>query len=72
MVINVVLGSVQSHSRSAAGRQPRAAPPVAGRNASKIYDMIGTFGLLLLVFMGGRFLSQLINPCFRTFQQIFF
>ncbi len=36
----------------------------------KIYDMIGTFGLLLLVFMGGRFLGQLISPVLELFKNI--
>src|SRR6476661_7518424 len=35
--------------------------------ARRIYDTVGTFGLLLLVFWGGRFLSGLINPVFAFF-----
>ena len=33
----------------------------------RTYDYIGTFGLLFLVFLGGRFLSSLINPVFALF-----
>jgi Zn-dependent protease len=33
----------------------------------RIYDMVGTFGLLFLVFLGGRFLSSLISPVFGLF-----
>ena len=36
----------------------------------RIYDTVGTFGLLLLVFWGGRFLGQLINPFFQLFTGI--
>jgi Zn-dependent protease len=33
----------------------------------RAYDMAGTFGLLLLVFWGGRFLAMLINPFLELF-----
>src|SRR5689334_16397172 len=33
----------------------------------RIYDTVGTFGLLLLVFWGGGLLSKLINPVFALF-----
>ena len=33
----------------------------------RIYDTAGTYALLLLVFLGGRFLARLINPVFALF-----
>jgi Zn-dependent protease len=36
----------------------------------RIYDMVGSIGLLLLVFMGGRFLSALIIPVYVLFRNI--
>jgi Zn-dependent protease len=35
--------------------------------ALRIYDSVGTFGLLILVFWGGRFLTSLIAPVFALF-----
>ncbi len=35
--------------------------------ALRIYDNVGTFGLLFLVFLGGRFLTSLIGPVVALF-----
>jgi Zn-dependent protease len=36
----------------------------------KIYDMVGMFGLFILVFWGSRFLSMLISPAIGVFDYI--
>ena len=36
----------------------------------RIYDTVGTYALLLLVFVGGRFLARLINPVFALFTNV--
>jgi Zn-dependent protease len=36
----------------------------------RIYDTAGTYGLLLLVLLGGRFLARLINPVFALFTNV--
>ncbi|HYK50663.1 MAG TPA: site-2 protease family protein, partial [Terriglobales bacterium] len=36
----------------------------------RMYDTVGTFALLLLVFWGGRFLALLINPFLELFTSI--
>jgi Zn-dependent protease len=38
--------------------------------ALRIYDMVGMFGLFILVFWGGRFLSMLISPAIVLFNYI--
>jgi Zn-dependent protease len=69
MVINIVLGvfnliPVPPLDGSHVVRHLLPAPML------RIYDTVGTFGLLLLVFWGGRFLSRLINPFFVLFTNI--
>jgi Zn-dependent protease len=69
MVINIVLGvfnliPVPPLDGSHVVRHLLPAPML------RIYDTVGNFGLLLLVFWGGRFLSQLINPFFVLFTNI--
>lgn len=38
--------------------------------ALRVYDMVGMFGLFILVFWGGRFLSMLISPAVGFFDYI--
>jgi Zn-dependent protease len=38
--------------------------------ALRVYDMVGMFGLFILVFLGGRFLSILISPAIVFFNYI--
>jgi Zn-dependent protease len=38
--------------------------------ALRVYDMVGMFGLFILVFWGGRFLSMLISPAVGFFNYI--
>jgi Zn-dependent protease len=38
--------------------------------ALRVYDMVGMFGLFILVFWGGRFLSILISPALLFFESI--
>ena len=38
--------------------------------ALRVYDMVGMFGLFILVFWGGRFLNMLISPAIGFFNYI--
>jgi hypothetical protein len=36
----------------------------------RVYDMIGIFGLLLLVYFGGRYLGAILNPVLGVFDLV--
>jgi Zn-dependent protease len=36
----------------------------------RVYDMIGIFGLLLLVYFGGRYLGAILNPVLGAFDMV--
>src|SRR5438309_4344482 len=36
----------------------------------RAYDMLGIFGLLILVYFGGNFLSKLLSPVLHTFESV--